>query len=261
LRWPETLSPDIEGYDVYRSDSENGSYIKVNPTLVYEPVYDGDWYQHYEDKGLINGIAYWYRVTAVATSGVESSPSTAIRGIPEQLAGGDFRIDLVESHQTVSVGDSVTFHLTIVSEDKFDETVTLSATSTDLPLQVIKEFSHADVQPTGSTNLEFIVPYTTDIGEYTIKVNVISASRSHEAIVHLEVVNLGIGESLVTAVVGDDAYRLGERVVIYGQLLPWQPSGTSMSVGIRAPEQSVWSEYPVDINDEGPIDIPMHRQC
>jgi len=252
LRWPEILSTDIEGYNVYRSDSEDGLYIQINPTIVSDwVVIDGNLYQRFNDANLINGIKYWYKVTTVSASGLESSPSSAVSAVPKPILGGDFRIGLLDPSQTVSVGDYATFHITIVAEDKFQETVKLSATSSNLPPQVEKAFSHTDIQPTGSTSLEIMVPYATDTGEYSIDINAISESRSHEAAVYLRVVNLAVGESMVTAVVSDDTYRLSGRIVVQGQLLPWQPSGTNISVNIGEPGETGWSQYPSEIDDEG----------
>jgi len=242
----------FENSSVYRSDSENGFYIQINPTLVFDRVLiGGDLYQQYKDSGLINGITYWYKVTAVSNSGVESTPSTAVSGVPTAKVGGDFRIEVLEISQVVSVGHSVTFHITIIAEDKFNETVTLSATSEDLPAQVVKTFSHADVQPTGSTTLNVIAPHASDPGDYTIKIDANSATRSHETYLQLKIVNLGNDESLITAMPNKDVFRLGEKVYILGQLLPWQPTGTSVEIYINPPGEDEWTQYSSQINDQG----------
>jgi outer membrane protein assembly factor BamB len=72
--------------------------------------------------------------------------------------GGHVWIDLLESSLMVATGDSVSFHITIVAEDNFNEDVVLSATSGNLPVQVTKTFSRTTVQPTGSTTLHVIAP-------------------------------------------------------------------------------------------------------
>jgi len=251
LKWTESLSEDIEGYNVYRSDSENGTFIRINSSPFNKPVFEAGWKQVYRDEGLINGIEYWYRVTAISTTGAESSMSTAVGTKPTPLPGGDFRIEALEPSQVVNAGESVTFHITLVAEDNFSEKVTLWATSLDLPSNVSKEFSRDQVEPTASTKLVVSVPYQTEVGDYSLKLNAISANRSHEAVLHLRVVKLGLGESLITAYPLKDSVGLGETVEIRGQLLPQQPPGTGAFLWIKEPGAETWLQYPIMINEAG----------
>ena len=69
LSWSASTSPDIAGYNQYRGTTQ-GTYSKVNTSLVAGTTYT--------DAGVQSGqdITYYYVVTAVNSSGVESAQSS-----------------------------------------------------------------------------------------------------------------------------------------------------------------------------------------
>ena len=66
LSW--NSSEDVEGYNVYRSTSANGTYSKINSTLDANTAYT--------DSSVIAGQTYYYEATSVNNSGSESPRST-----------------------------------------------------------------------------------------------------------------------------------------------------------------------------------------
>lgn len=74
LDWPDNTEPDLAGYNVYRSTTESGSYLRINMTLVASSAY--------LDSTSVNGVQYWYIVTAVDRSGNESAASAAATAMP-----------------------------------------------------------------------------------------------------------------------------------------------------------------------------------
>ncbi len=62
------------GYNLYRSTTSGGPYIRVNTGLIAE--------ESYLDAGLTNGIAYYYVVTAVDSLGNESVHSNESAAVP-----------------------------------------------------------------------------------------------------------------------------------------------------------------------------------
>jgi fibronectin type 3 domain-containing protein len=64
LSWSDT-SAQIAGYNVYRSAVSGGPYSKINAALV-APT-------NYSDTSVVSGTTYFYAVTAVGTSGMESA--------------------------------------------------------------------------------------------------------------------------------------------------------------------------------------------
>lgn len=70
LTWNANSESDLAGYNVYRSDSSNGTYIKVNNGLVNTSMFD--------DSNLSAATTYFYKVTAVDTSSNESAQSSVV---------------------------------------------------------------------------------------------------------------------------------------------------------------------------------------
>src|SRR5579872_6440733 len=61
-------SPNVVGYNVYRSTSANGTFSKINATLDSNPAYT--------DGTVASGTTYYYAATAVNSTGEESARST-----------------------------------------------------------------------------------------------------------------------------------------------------------------------------------------
>jgi hypothetical protein len=70
LSWNPSTS-DVAGYNVYRSSSLTGAYSKLNPAL--------DAATDFTDNTVASGTTYYYDVTSVSSSGVESSPCTPVK--------------------------------------------------------------------------------------------------------------------------------------------------------------------------------------
>jgi fibronectin type 3 domain-containing protein len=61
-------SADVVGYNVYRSTTTNGTYLKINPTLEANTAYT--------DSTVVAGQTYYYAATSVNSTGQESTRST-----------------------------------------------------------------------------------------------------------------------------------------------------------------------------------------
>ncbi|MFQ6615904.1 MAG: FG-GAP-like repeat-containing protein, partial [Fidelibacterota bacterium] len=77
LFWKPSEEPDLAGYTVFRSDSSGGPYVRVLDTPLSNIAY-------YQDAGLEGGQFYWYRVSAVDSSGNESVWSDSLPAWTEQ---------------------------------------------------------------------------------------------------------------------------------------------------------------------------------
>lgn len=74
LVWSPSTVENIAGYTLYRSISQDGSYIKQNTTLIAGTVF--------VDESLTNGTAYFYKITAKDTDGLESAMSDPVSATP-----------------------------------------------------------------------------------------------------------------------------------------------------------------------------------
>ncbi len=96
--WDPTPEADRVGYHVYRADASNGPYVRVDPDLLVHSVF--------RDTGLLPSRRYYYRVTAVDRTRLESTPSVAAAAStnPPLLAGWPVETSSI-SASTPAVGD------------------------------------------------------------------------------------------------------------------------------------------------------------
>jgi fibronectin type 3 domain-containing protein len=73
LKWNPNPEPEIWGYRIWRSTASGGPYESVN--FVSDTTVT--------DKGLINGITYYYVITAVNNMWIESAYSNEVSATPE----------------------------------------------------------------------------------------------------------------------------------------------------------------------------------
>jgi fibronectin type 3 domain-containing protein/TolB-like protein len=90
LMWNLADSLFIKGYYLYRSTSDNGNYTKINKVSVSDA--GGEKKTEYTDReGLQDNTRYFYRITAIEDSGMETSPSVTVsaitKGKPATLRG------------------------------------------------------------------------------------------------------------------------------------------------------------------------------
>ena len=72
LSWTDTDS-GITGYNAYRSNQSGSGYTKLNTLLITNTAYS--------DSTVQSGSTYYYVVTAVNSSGMESGFSAAVQAI------------------------------------------------------------------------------------------------------------------------------------------------------------------------------------
>lgn len=74
LLWDTNLESDFAGYNAYRSE-DGSTFKKINDSLLKSPTF--------RDGKIQRDNRYFYRVTAVDTSGNESPPSEVVPGVAE----------------------------------------------------------------------------------------------------------------------------------------------------------------------------------
>jgi len=73
LNWTASTTPNVAGYNVYRSATAGGPYTKLNTTLVVPT--------NYGDSTVTAGQTYYYVATAVDTNGNESANSNQAQAV------------------------------------------------------------------------------------------------------------------------------------------------------------------------------------
>lgn len=87
IRWSTETEVNTAGFNVYRSESEDGPWLKINPRLIPaspDPLRGGSYV--FTDTNVIAGTAYWYELEEVELGGqatrLERTQATARAGGP-----------------------------------------------------------------------------------------------------------------------------------------------------------------------------------
>lgn len=67
LNWEVGDNADVMGFNIYRADSQQGIYTKINESLIMPSI------NHYEDTLLINRNRYYYRLESEYSDGSKTS--------------------------------------------------------------------------------------------------------------------------------------------------------------------------------------------
>lgn len=119
LSWTQTDYDTLAGYNVYRSDKEDGSFSKINTRLVPGTI------REFTDYDVEPGKDYYYYFTVVGTDMSESQPSNTVKATP---------IDNIRP----------TLQHTRVTECKYGESLSFSAVATDnVGIEYVKVFYRA----------------------------------------------------------------------------------------------------------------------
>jgi hypothetical protein len=73
LNWTASTSPDVDHYNIYRSDAEFGTYSLIGSAPVGTNTYEDN------DHGTADATLWWYRVRAVDTATNEETNTNAVR--------------------------------------------------------------------------------------------------------------------------------------------------------------------------------------
>ncbi len=96
LTWESSIDDDVEGYNVYRSESESGVFVKINDNFIGGTTYK------YKDDDLVENTTYHYKITAYDEVPNESEFSESVSGMtrlgphPPELRNPPLEITLIE---------------------------------------------------------------------------------------------------------------------------------------------------------------------
>jgi len=71
IRWTTKSELNTAGFNLYRSDKEDGEYVKINPTLIPakpDPILGGE-YVYTDTLKIVAGQTYYYKLEDVEKTG------------------------------------------------------------------------------------------------------------------------------------------------------------------------------------------------
>lgn len=95
LTWSESIDLGIMGYNIYRSDSVNDNYLKLNDTLLTET--------NYQDTSVVYETTYYYTVTVISSDTIESYPSAEVLAIPTLYPYPPDRLNVRDNEDSVII--------------------------------------------------------------------------------------------------------------------------------------------------------------
>ena len=114
LSWTANTETDLAGYNLYRSASLGGAYVKINTSLITALTY--------ADGGLTNGTPYYYVLRAVDTSNNESGDSNEASATPLISLGAGLSFDGANDYVTFGAATGTLGVQTFTIETWFKKT-------------------------------------------------------------------------------------------------------------------------------------------
>jgi len=88
LHWDPNTDPNLAGYNVYRSSSSGGSFVKKNSSVLTTLGFC--------DLTVINGVTNYYQITAVSTTAQNSLPSATLPAVANTFSNSDAFLDYLQ---------------------------------------------------------------------------------------------------------------------------------------------------------------------
>ena len=70
IRWSTETEVNTAGFNVYRAESEDGPWVKINPALIPgspDPIRGGSYV--FTDTNVLAGVTYWYDLEEIELGG------------------------------------------------------------------------------------------------------------------------------------------------------------------------------------------------
>jgi fibronectin type 3 domain-containing protein len=159
LNWAASPEDNFAGYNLFRSLSSGGGYEKINSTLITS--------HSYTDSPVTNGQIYYYALTAINTSGDESSLSKKIQITPHPAD---------TTHPVIIISTPLNGGIA-VSPDLF-----VSGTIDDVEATVTVNGISAAVQTQSGTFTAYNIPLNAGLNTITVEAVDPSGNRSSDSV-------------------------------------------------------------------------------
>ncbi|KPA16940.1 Fibronectin, type III domain protein [Candidatus Magnetomorum sp. HK-1] len=222
LKW-HLMGEDIF-YNVYRSDRENGFYIKCDPFNLTKP--------EYTDSNVTGDMTYWYKISASNAQGEESLLSAPVSAQSESTEVG-FQLLPFQTHQMQIAGLTAHYPIQVLPIGNYSDDVQLWVVN--LHSWINYKLNKQVLSPPAFVTLELVIPDTLQAGNDMFKVVAIGSNFQVEQSLSLDIVNPAFDESTISAYIKNNQVRMNIPVQIYGSI---QPSRVNASLLVYIQNES-----------------------
>ncbi len=159
LYWTGNTDLDLAGYNLYRRSSSNGTYEKVNSSLILAGT------SNFTDTGLTGGVTYYYVVTAVDQTSLESGYSNEAEVTPY-----DNPPAAPTNLTATAVGNQINLEWTAVSESDVTgyhiyRSLTGSGNYTQIDTILVPSTTFSDLELTANVTYYYVVTAFDAVGQ------------------------------------------------------------------------------------------------
>jgi hypothetical protein len=228
LNWDHITDPMAISYHVYRSQSENGVFYPVNPSIVdYMDVSYGK--VIYVDEGLQDNITYYYKIRSFLGDMQSPHFSNVIDATPISSFLFDCR-PVTNTATMINIGGKVKYDFQLLPKEGFMGTINLSCTN--LPKEMNYNFVFNgqnkgpvvhDIEPPALVRLEVRTGSATIPDFYQFKLSaqhVWSGGSSPFLHIPLSLKALPKNKAGIQLILESTQGRLGEPIELHGSILP-----------------------------------------
>jgi hypothetical protein len=228
LNWDHITEPMAISYHVYRSQSENGVFYPVNPSIVdYMDVSYGK--VIYVDEDLQDNITYYYKVRSFLGDMQSPHFSYVIDATPISSFLFDCR-PVTSTATMINIGGKVKYDFQLLPKEGFMGTINLSCAN--LPKEMNYNFVFNgqnkgpvvhDIEPPALVRLEVRTGSATIPDFYQLKLSaqhVWSGGSSPFLHIPLSLKALPKNKAGIQLILESTQGRLGEPIALHGSILP-----------------------------------------
>jgi hypothetical protein len=224
LKWiDQTISKEVAGYQVYRSQFQEGPFLQIDPVILkMDTIVTDTWYQVFDTfdvRDIQPQMSYWYGVSAIMFDNSVTRLSDPVEGQAQVVSGGLFHLVPIQQELEMIAGDSILFDIHVIAEGNFQDSVKLTVSypsSQPKPEGVYWELTKDTVTPLASVGLLIKTGIEMPLGNYDIDINAIGGDRSDQLRVHFSIVDKT--NNFISAHINQKSVRLGEHVDINGHI-------------------------------------------
>ena len=254
LHWDLIVDPVNVVFDVYRSQTQNGLFYKVNTTPVdIFRMFNGN---HFTDTYVKEGYTYYYKIQSLLNRIPCEHFSNTVFAKPTPIE--DFQINFIRSSMIINIYGSTYYHFQIIPVEDFFGELNINCMIDSTGLEPVFYLNN---QYSGSNVTDFIPGVTGVALMLKIRAKSITKIGKHQFNLRITKENGNyLDYPLFLTVVKDNSYGIyveteinnihkGDHVSIFGGIFPPVPN-TKIELFLKKPGDDAYALFKTIQTDE-----------